>query len=84
MVYVDPRPAFKNEISGLLPHADEWLTRHACPLRPWGPSGRWDVEVDRRPKGAKGVRGCQRPEGRGLFDKLRAGDVPSHATLRAP
>ena len=32
-----------------------WLTTHPCPLHPWGPSGRWDAEVDRRAKGAKGA-----------------------------
>ena len=29
---------------------------HPCPLPPWVPSGRWDAEVDRRPKGARGAR----------------------------
>jgi hypothetical protein len=34
--------AGRNEISGLLPRADEWLTTaRLSPLGPSGPSGRW-------------------------------------------
>src|SRR5262249_6935965 len=35
-----------------------------APLHPWGPSGRWRADVERRPEGAKGIKGA--PNGRAL------------------
>jgi hypothetical protein len=37
-----------------------WRTT-APPSAPWGPSGRWDAEGDRRSKGCQGCEGGQRP-----------------------
>jgi hypothetical protein len=46
----------RNEILGPLLHTDQWLTPAPLALPPWGPSGRWDAEVDRRARrGAKDI-----------------------------